>query len=143
MCRYLIISLHLLRHVFSVGHEAKDASRQYADILIRAHLMYIFGDIPAMAKVLHMGGNNSYCGCRFCLLIGALRVNETKGGHVYFPLKKPIDQPPRVPTSSSAPPRPDYDASALPMRTREAFSTAWTTMYGRPELKKRVARETG
>ena len=46
--------------------------------LLRAFLILIFGDMPAIAKVLRMKGHNGLCPCRFCEIWGV------RSGSVYY-----------------------------------------------------------
>jgi Transposase family tnp2 len=50
---------------------------------LRAHLVLVSGDLPAIAKVMGISGHNSYHYCRFCTLQGVHH------GHIYCPLRAP------------------------------------------------------
>jgi len=50
---------------------------------LRAHLVIVSGDLPAIAKVMGISGRNSYEHCRFCKLRGFHH------GHIYCPLHTP------------------------------------------------------
>ncbi|CAD6909616.1 unnamed protein product [Tilletia controversa] len=54
-------------------------------VRIRVHLLGVFGDQPASAKVSHFVGGCGLYGCRSCT-IRAVR-NETAGHSAYFPLR--------------------------------------------------------
>ena len=53
--------------------------------VLRAYLILLFGDIPAMSKLLMMKGHNGHCPCRFCEIRG-VRVPGEKAN--YFPLHR-------------------------------------------------------
>jgi hypothetical protein len=38
--------------MYKVGIPAKDGSRGFLDVTIRAELLFVFGDIPAVAKAM-------------------------------------------------------------------------------------------
>ena len=40
------------------------------NFLLRSYIILWTGDIPAMTKVMHLTGHNSYMGCRFCYIKG-------------------------------------------------------------------------
>jgi hypothetical protein len=50
---------------------------------LRAHLVLVSGDLPAIAKVMGISGHNSYQHCRFCTIQGV------HVGHIYCPLRTP------------------------------------------------------
>jgi hypothetical protein len=60
---------------------------------LRAHILAWTGDIPALSKVMHLTGHNSYSGCRFCNIQGTL---NRENNHIYYSLKQDID-PKRLP----------------------------------------------
>lgn len=60
---------------------------------MRAYILAWTGDIPALSKVMHLTGHNSYSGCRFCNLRGTL---NQENHHIYYPLNQNID-PKRLP----------------------------------------------
>jgi hypothetical protein len=53
--------------------------------MLRAYLILLFGDIPAISKLLMMKGHNGYCPCRYCEIRG-IRVPGEKVN--YFPLHR-------------------------------------------------------
>ena len=73
--------------------------------LLRAFLILIFGDMPAIAKVMRMKGHNGYCPCRFCEIRG---VRYPPGTVYYVPLTRYGGED-------------SYDAKTLQMRTHERF----------------------
>ena len=87
-----------------LGVKAFDAISQ-ALFLLHAFLILVFGDIPAMALIMRMKGQNAISPCRICDIKG-VRTNS----RYYVPLRRdmiPESQPPR------------YDASHLPIRTHK------------------------
>ena len=73
--------------------------------LLRAFLILIFGDMPAVAKVMRMKGHNGFCPCRFCEIHG---VRYPTGSVYYVPLARFNGEE-------------SYDATALQKRTHEQF----------------------
>ena len=53
--------------------------------VLRAYLILLFGDIPAVSKLLMMKGHNGHCPCRYCEIRG-VRVPGEKVN--YFPLHR-------------------------------------------------------
>lgn len=51
-------------------------------IRVRVHLLFVTGDLPAIAKAAHLRGHNALSPCRFCFLEGIYFARE---GHVYYP----------------------------------------------------------
>ena len=88
----------------AIGCSAKDL-RAREMFLLRAFLIFIFGDMPAIAKVMRMKGHNGFCPCRFCEIRG---VRHPTGGPYYVPLGRYDGE-----TS--------YNACALPRRTHDQF----------------------
>jgi hypothetical protein len=90
-----------------LGVKAFDAIDK-ALFLLHAYLILAFGDIPAMALIMRMKGQNGIRPCRICDIKGVCFNSKTH----YVPLQRdkiPKAQPPR------------YDASNLPIRTPEKF----------------------
>lgn len=73
--------------------------------LLRAFLILVFGDMPAIAKVMRMKGHNGYCPCRFCEIRG---IRYSTGSIYYVPLARPNGEE-------------SYDATSLLLRTHERF----------------------
>lgn len=82
--------------------------------LLRAYLLLVFGDIPAMSMVMRMTGHNGFSPCRMCKILGVRMPNSTNNIY-YVPLDR--SQHPDVADSESA--IAVYDATALPLRTEE------------------------
>lgn len=53
--------------------------------ILRAYLILVFGDIPAISKLLMMKGHNGYCPCRWCEITGIRNTGEKVN---YFPLHR-------------------------------------------------------
>lgn len=77
--------------------------------MLRAHVIFWCGDIPAITKLMRITGHNSYMGCRFCDLRGVTSKEPGKN-HVYYPLKPPLHSQ-----------LPIYDPSDLPLRTHDIY----------------------
>jgi hypothetical protein len=56
---------------------------------LRCHVVIWTGDIPAITKIMHLTGHNSYMGCRFCYLKG---VYCQQSRHVYYPCSMPVSE---------------------------------------------------
>jgi hypothetical protein len=52
------------------------------NFLLRSYIILWTGDIPAMTKVMHLTGHNSYMGCRFCYIKGTYCQQSR---HIYYP----------------------------------------------------------
>lgn len=84
--------------------------------LLRAYLIAVFGDIPAVSLLMHMKGHNGIRPCRFCEIRG-LRVPETRITTHYVPLHRSLHPQVRADPTLT----PIYDAHALPLRTHGAL----------------------
>ena len=69
----------LARGITSLDLRAKEK------FLLHAFLLLIFGDMPAVTKVMRMKGHNSFCPCRFCEIHG---VRYPIGSVYYVPLAR-------------------------------------------------------
>jgi Transposase family tnp2 len=81
--------------------------------VMRAYLIRVFGDIPAMSMLMRMKGHNGTCPCRMCDIIG-IRAPGDKT--LYVPLDRRnlgIDGTPAEHIR--------YDPTALPLRTHTKF----------------------
>lgn len=75
---YLVDDLQRL----SLGLTAYDGwKRQW--FTMKAHLCFLSGDFPAMAKMTGMRGSNAKAPCRFCSILGEYSHNSR---HMYYPL---------------------------------------------------------
>lgn len=80
----------------------------HESFLLRAHLIKLFGDMPAMAKLMRMKGHNGLKPCRGCKIIG-LRVPNSRATTHYIPLDRS-----RHPDHGDTP---VYNPANLPKRT--------------------------
>jgi hypothetical protein len=92
----------------AIGVQAFDALSR-TSFLLRAYLILVFGDIPAVAMIMRMKGHNAKLPCRMCEIQGIR--NDTSKTY-YVPLNRD--------NFASASPR-QYDPSALPLRSHETF----------------------
>jgi hypothetical protein len=98
----------------AVGVQAFDAVEQQLFVL-RAHLIRVFGDIPAMSMAMKFKGHNGKCPCRMCQVWG-LRVPGDAGTTHYVPLDR--SHHPDVQNSGGTAVK-RYDPSSLPMRSHD------------------------
>ena len=96
-----------------LGVETFD-SRSSEMFPLRAFLIRIFGDIPAISMVMRMKGHNGLLPCRMCNIKG-LRVPNSRATTHYVPLDR--SRHPDVRHNPAA--VRTYDALALPLRTHE------------------------
>jgi hypothetical protein len=90
--------------------EAEEAGRFW----LRAFLILLFGDIPAVAKLLAIKGHNAVVPCRTCYIRGVLCQLE-KSSVYYVPLTVPGDDEP-------------FPVDALFMRTHNLFLRHYTEL---------------
>jgi hypothetical protein len=81
---------------------------------LRAYLILIFGDIPAISMAMCMTGHNGFRPCRMCNIQG-LRIPDVRATTHYVPLDR--SRHPDVCNSPSA--VKVYDPENLPLRTHE------------------------
>ena len=93
----------------SVGVRAYDVIEEEVFIL-RAYLLTVFGDIPAVSMLLRMKGHNARSPCRLCMIQGIWIPNSRTTTH-YVPLCRKNLQTGQM----------DYDPANLPARTHEQF----------------------
>jgi hypothetical protein len=72
----------------SQGTAAVDVSQQKL-FALQAHLIAVFGNIPAVTKILKFIGHNSCFPCCFCLIPTVPGVTSKGGTHRYCPLHQP------------------------------------------------------
>ena len=83
---------------------------------LRAYLILVFGDIPAISMVMRMKGHNGSCPCRMCEIRG-VRIPDSRNPIHYVPLDRA-----RHPDLASQPDAiPSYDPKRLPLRTHSKF----------------------
>lgn len=102
-----------------VGIHAYDAlSDEY--FALRAFLILVFGDIPAIAMVMRMKGHNGIAACRLCEILGVRTPSSRQPTH-YVPLDR--SSHPDVQSSNSPDTVKSYDPLDLPLRTHTRFMT--------------------
>ena len=84
--------------------------------VLRAFLILVFGDIPAVSMLTRMKGHNSFSPCRMCEIKG-LRVPGTRATTHYVPL----DQAPHPDVKQDQNRTQKYDPRNLPLRTHASF----------------------
>ena len=99
---------------------------------LHAYLILAFGDIPAMALIMRMKGQNGVSPCRICEIKGVCFESRTH----YVPLRR--DKIPR------ADPR-QYDPSQLPIRTHEKLLEQASEVEMAPNnvTRERLAKKYG
>lgn len=102
--------------------------------LLRAFLILVFGDIPAISMVIQMKGHNGFRPCRMCNIHG-VRIPDSRQPTHYVPLdcsNHPHDQV-------------SYDPSHLPLRTTTEFlQQAHAVQFAPNEAAAdRLAKESG
>ena len=95
------------------GVRTFDALRQEIFDL-RAFLIAVFGDMPAIAKLLGIKGHNGIRPCRCCMIRGILGPRVGGKATYYYPLEHP-----HTCNEIEA-----WDPADLPMRTHESFAEA-------------------
>lgn len=90
----------------------------YSDeiFVLRAYLILVFGDIPAVSMVMRMKGHNGLVPCRMCKITALRTPNSRSPGH-YVPLHRA--QHPAVKTNDTV--THVYDPANLPLRTHADF----------------------
>jgi hypothetical protein len=102
--------------------------------VLRAYLIVVFGDIPAVSLVMRMKGHNGLCPCRMCEIVGIRVPNSTNNTH-YVPLSR---QGHPSPTDVV-----QYDPRSLPLRSHDRFMEqakeveSETSKTRKEELKKK------
>ena len=84
--------------------------------LLRAYLIVVFGDMPAMALLMRMKGHIGISPCRMCKIIGLRRPDSAATAH-YVPLDRSKHPEVRRHTNLVR----SYDPDNLPMRSRNEF----------------------
>jgi hypothetical protein len=92
--------LKLMRGVSAFDHRNM---RQFA---LRAYLIALFGDMPAIAKLMRMKGHNGISPCRACRILGIRDTTRTRSPY-YTPLHRSDGE--------------SYDPLHLPRRSHEQF----------------------
>ena len=114
-----------------VGVEAFDAISE-SIFLLHAYLILAFGDIPAMALIMRMKGQNGVSPCRICEIKGVCFESRTH----YVPLRRD-----KIP---GADPR-RYDPHHLPVRTHEELLEQASEVEMAPNnvTRERLAKKYG
>ncbi|KAF7343659.1 hypothetical protein MSAN_01987200 [Mycena sanguinolenta] len=86
--------------------------------VLRAYLILVFGDIPAVSMFMKMKGHNGISPCRMCKIIG-LWIPGARGTEHYVPLDRSCH--PDVKADHQA--VKVYDATNLPLRTHDEIIT--------------------
>jgi len=93
----------------SIGVRAYDVIEKEV-FTLRAYLVTVFGDIPAISMLLRMKGHNGCSPCRLCMIRG-VRIPDSRNTTHYVPLSHQ-----NLPEAG-----PDYDPTNLPLRTHKLF----------------------
>ncbi|KAI4518976.1 hypothetical protein K525DRAFT_181401, partial [Schizophyllum commune Loenen D] len=96
----------------AIGVPAFDKATM-SKFMLRAYLLAVFGDIPAIAMVMRMKGHNAFLPCRMCNIYGVRNPTKPRATTHYVPLHRghrdfSIDDSKTTRI---------YDAGALPLRT--------------------------
>ena len=83
---------------------------------LRAYLIRVFGDIPAISMIMRMKGHNGSCPCRMCSIY-AVRIPDTRATTHYVPLDR-CNHPDVIVDSEAIH---TYDPAALPKRSHDEF----------------------
>lgn len=83
---------------------------------LRAYLILVFGDIPAISMVMRMKGHNGFCPCRMCSIKG-VRIPDSRNKTLYVPLHR-AHHPDTCPDPAAVH---IYDPRQLPLRTHEEY----------------------
>lgn len=78
---------------------------------LRAHLLYVSGDTPAVSMIMHMKGTGSFHPCRMCNATSVRHSQNCNPNQLYLPLQ----------SSATDPTVPDHDPYNLPCRTHYQF----------------------
>jgi hypothetical protein len=81
---------------------------------LRAFLLFVFGDIPAVSMVMQIKGHNGFCPCRMCSITG-LRIPDSPNTTYYVPHNRH-----RYPHASASAIK-EFDPTRLPLRTHDEF----------------------
>lgn len=101
------------------------------NFVLHAFILIVFGDIPAVTKMLSVKGTNALVPCRTCYLKGVLCELERTSVY-YIPLRHPAEK-----TS--------YPCDKLPMRTKALFSLHLDAIEapGPENARDRLRRDVG
>ena len=99
--------------------------------VLHCYVITWIGDIPAITKIMHLTGHNSYMGCRFCYIKG-IYCQQSK--HIYYPCSMPKDFNIQ-----------NFDPLNLPKRTPRTFERDILKVENESQnnVKKSYIKETG
>lgn len=125
----------------AVGVRAYDAHDNKV-FPLRAYLIRIFGDIPAMSLMMNFKGHNGKQPCRLCNISG-LRIPGDAHSPYYVPLHR--SRHPDIRTHPANSVIREYDAATLPLRTHaEVVSQALTVdAAANATQQAKLSRDTG
>ena len=120
-----------------LGIQAFDVSADEL-FLLRAYLIIVFGDIPAVSMVMRMTGHNGFSPCRMCNIKG-IRAPDSNAYYV------PLDHSRHPDVRATLNPILRYDPAALPLRTEtEMLRQAKTVQEARSDsMASQLARDYG
>jgi hypothetical protein len=90
-----------------VAHSGVSPEGKRYPFVFQAFVILIFGDIPAITKLLFMKGHNAFSPCHACYIEGC-RLESGKAKIFYVPLVHPNQVA-------------EWDCNNLPMRTHAGF----------------------
>jgi hypothetical protein len=99
----------------AMGVRAFDAARSEL-FALRAYLILVFGDIPALSMVMRIKGHNGVHPCRMCHIKG-LRIPQSGATTHYVPLDRSRHPDARRDSTMTK----KYNPSQLPLRTHAEF----------------------
>lgn len=110
---------------------------------LRAFLILVFGDIPAISMVMRMKGHNGVCPCRMCK-ITAIRIPDSRNPIHYVPLHR-AHHPLMHSSTPDSPQTSIYDPRNLPLRTHdELMAHAHQVQFAHSAAEEdRLAKEYG
>lgn len=122
-----------------LGVRAWDGYTQ-ASFMLRAYLILVFGDIPAISMVMRMTGHNGFSPCRMCKILG-VRVPNSRGTTNYVPLDR--SNHPTVLASRTEIRK--YDPANLPLRSEDEMLSQGREVQSANTAaeEKRLARKYG
>ncbi|CAE6464532.1 unnamed protein product, partial [Rhizoctonia solani] len=113
---------------------------------LRAHPVFISGDMQAIKHMIEMKGVNAKCPCRACELT-AIYLSDAKT--YYIPLSKPHNNPDAIPDDRTNPKfdpsETSFDPLNLPLRTHNRIQQQLAEMDAAPTKKQyeNLAKEYG
>jgi hypothetical protein len=109
-------------------------------ISLRAFLILVFGDIPAISMVTRMKGHGAVSPCRFCKIKGVRVPGQEQNKRYYVPLDRSTHPSVREDPAEIR----VYNPHALPLRTHKEFMRqAQEVETSRPTQAKALAKSCG